>query len=134
MGADIEVNSKGVVIPLEILDAQGEGIAVLTLAPGAYLIMRSEMLAAYPRQRLLELSRTAQALERSHSKEGTVFTPRKQRALREMSQQGYPVSDGLEYGLQAMAKPGISLEQVRQDLSTMAGSLAQEVLAEREER
>jgi hypothetical protein len=134
MVTGITVDSKGVVIPLEMLDAQGEGIAVLTLAPGAYLIMRSEMLAAYPRQRLLELSRTAQALERSHPKEGIAFTPRKQRALRELSQQGYPVSDGLEYGLLAVAKPGISLEQVRQGLSTMEGSLAQEVLAEREER
>jgi hypothetical protein len=49
MVTGITVDSKGVVIPLEMLDAQGEGIAVLTLAPGAYLIMRSEMLAAYPR-------------------------------------------------------------------------------------
>ncbi len=49
MVTGITVDSKGVVIPLEMLDAQGVGIAVLTLAPGAYLIMRSEMLAAYPR-------------------------------------------------------------------------------------
>ena len=35
MVTGITVDSKGVVIPLEMLDAQGEGIAVLTLAPGA---------------------------------------------------------------------------------------------------
>lgn len=134
MATGITVDDKGIFIPLEMLDAQGEGIAVLTLAQGAYLIMRSEMLAAYPRQRLLELSRTAQALERLHSQEGPTFTLRKQRALRELSQQGYLVSNGLEYGLQAMAKPETSLEQVQQGLSTMEGSLAQEVLAEREER
>jgi len=131
---DIKVDSKGITIPLEMLNVQGEGVAVLTLARGAYLIMRSEMLAAYPRQRLLEISRTAQALERLHPQEGPAFTPRKQRALRELSQQGYPVSNGLEYDLQAVTRPGISLEQVQQSLSTMEGSLAQEVLAEREER
>lgn len=130
----ITVGKEGVVIPLEMLDAQGEGIVVLTLARGAYLIMRSEMLAAYPRQRLLELSQTAQALECSRVEEGVTFTSRKQRALLKLSQEGYPVSDGLEYGLEAMADPGITLEQVQQGLSTMEGSLAQEVLAEREER
>jgi len=134
MATGIKIDSEGVVIPLEMLDAQGEGIVVLTLARGAYLIMRSDMLRAYPRQHLLELSRTAQALERPCPEGGITFTPRKQRALRELSQQGYPVSDGLEYGLQAMANPEVTLEQVWQGLSTMEGSLSQEVLAEREER
>ena len=64
---------------------------------------------------------------------GIKFTLRKQRALRELSQQGYPVSDGLEYGLQAMVNPEVTLEQVWQGLSTMESSLSQEVLAEREE-
>ena len=134
MATGITVDSKGVVIPLEMLNAQSEGLVVLALARGAYLIMRSEMLAAYPRQRLLEFSRTAQVLEHSRPKEGITFTPRKQRALRELSQQGYLVSDGLEYGLQAMANPKVTLEQVWQGLAKMEGSLAQEVLAEREER
>ena len=134
MATDITVDSKGVVIPLEMLNAQSEGLVVLALARGAYLIMRSEMLASYPRQRLLEFSQMAQALEHSRPKEGIPFTPRKQRALRELSQQGYLVSDGLEYGLQAMANPEVTLEQVWQGLAKMQGSLTQEVLAEREER
>ena len=134
MATGITVDSKGVVIPVEMLNAQGESLVVLTLARGAYLIMRSEMLAAYPRQRLLEFSRTAQVLEHSRPKEGITFTPRKQRALRELSQQGYLVSDGLGYGLQAMANPEVTLEEVWQGLARMEGSLAQEVLAEREER
>ena len=134
MATDITVDSKGVVLPLEMLNTHGEGIAVLTLARGAYLIISADMLAAYPRQRLVELSQTAQALERSHPQEGITFTRRKQQAMQELRQQGYPVSDGLEHGLQAIAEPGISLEQVRQGLSTMAGSLSQEVLAERQER
>jgi len=65
---------------------------------------------------------------------GVTFTPRKQRASRELSRQGYPVSNGLEYGLQAMVNPEVTLEQVWQGLSTMESSLSQEVLAEREER
>ena len=134
MATGITVDSKGVVIPVEMLNAQGESLVVLTLARGAYLIMRSEMLAAYPRQRLLEFSRTAPVLEHSRPKEGITFTPRKQRALRELSQQGYLVSDGLGYGLQAMANPEVTLEEVWQGLARMEGSLAQEVLAEREER
>jgi len=134
MAKGITVDSKGVTLPLEMLNAQGEGIAVLTLARGAYLIMSSDMLAAYPRQRLLELSQTAQALERPRPQEGITFTPRKQQALQELRQQGYPVSDGLEHGLQAIAKPGTSLEQVWQGLSTIKGSLSQEVLAERRDR
>jgi len=134
MTADIVVDSRGVVIPAEVFLAQDDGIAVLTLARGAYLIMRAGLLAVYPRQRLLELSQVSQALERARSEESIACTPRKRRALHELTSQGYPVSAGLEYGLQAMAQPVTSLEQVRQGLSTIVGSLAQEVLAEREER
>ncbi len=134
MAADIVVDSRGVVIPAEVFLAQDEGIAVLTLTRGAYLLIRAGLLAAYPPQRLLELSQALQALERARSEESITFTPRKQRALHHLTSQGYPVSDGLEYGLQAMVQPATNLEQVRQGLSTIVGSLAQEVLAEREER
>ncbi len=135
MTTGIMVDRENVVIPMKVMDAQNDGIVVLTLARGAYLIMRSEMLAAYPRQRLLEFSRTAQALEElSRSERELRFTPRKQQALRELSRQGYPVSDGQEYDLQTMARPEVELAQVRRGLSTMIGSLSQEVLAEREER
>jgi hypothetical protein len=134
MATGITDESEGVFLPLEMPNVQGEGIAVLTLAQGAYLIIRSDVLAAYPRQRLVELSKTARALEHARPRENITFTPRKQRALQELRQQGRSVSDGLEYGLQDVAKPEISLEQVWQGLSTMTGSLSQEVLAERRER
>ena len=64
----------------------------------------------------------------------SAFTPRKQWALQELGQQGYPVSGGLGYGLEDIADPGVTLEQVWQDLSTIKGSLARTVLAERDER
>ena len=130
----ITVDSSGVTLPLEMLNAQGEGIAILTLARGAYLVMNADMLASYPHRRLLELSQTARALERPHSEEGVAFTRRKQQALRELRQQGYPVSDGLEHGLRSIAKPGTGLRQVWQSLSTVEDTLTQEVLAERRER
>jgi hypothetical protein len=129
----IMIDSQRVSIPVEMF-GDGEGMAVLTLARGAYLIMRSDLLATYPRQRLVEFSRTAQTLERLLPDASAPFTPRKRRALQELSQQGYPISDGSEYGLRAMVKPEISLEQVWEELSTMEGSLSHEVLAEREER
>ncbi len=134
MAQDITIDSKGVTLPLEMLDVQNEGVAVLTLGPGAYLIIGADRLLAYPHRRWLELSQAAQALERSRSQEGITFTSRKQRALQVLHRQGYTVSGGLEYGLQSIARPKISLEQVRQGLSTMKGSLSQEVLAERQER
>ena len=135
MATEIMVDGENVVIPLEVLNTQNDGLTVLTLARGAYLIMRSDLLASYPRQRLLEFSQMARALEETPgSQQDRRFTSRKQQALRELGQQGYPISDGLEYGLQAMSRPEIELAQVRRGLSTMAGSLAQEVLAERDER
>ncbi len=134
MAQDITIDGKSVTLPLEMLDIQDEGVAVLTLAPGAYLIIGADKLTAYPHRRWLELSQAAQALEGSRSQEGVTFTSRKQRALQELRRQGYPVSDGLEYGLRVMRRPEISLEQVRQGLSTMKGSLSQEVLVERQER
>lgn len=134
MAQDITIDSKGVTLPLEMLDIQNEGVAVLTLGPGAYLIIGADRLMAYPHRRWLELSRTAQALERPHPQEGITFTSRKQRALQALRHQGYTVSDGSEHGLRAMAGSESSLEQVRQGLSTMKSSLSQEVLAERQER
>jgi hypothetical protein len=117
-----------------MLDVEGEGIAVLTLARGAYLIMRSDILASYPQEYLLQFSRTARDLEDQHRVRYTEFTPRKRRALRELSQHGYKISAGLEFGFQNIADPEVTLAQVQQGLSTMEGSLSQEVLAEREER
>jgi hypothetical protein len=134
MAQDITIDNKGVTLPLEMLDIQNEGVAVLTLGPGAYLIIGADKLMTYPHRHWLELSQAAQALERSRSQEGVIFTSRKQRALQALRRQGYIVSDGLEHGLRAMTRPEVNLEQVRQGLSTMKGSLSQEVLAERQER
>lgn len=133
MLTDITIDRQRVSIPVEMF-GDGEGMAVLTLARGAYLIIRSDLLATYPRKQLMEFSQMAQTLEQLPPDANGAFTPRKRRALRELRQQGYPVSDGSEYGLRAMGKPEINLEQVWEELSTMEGSLSHEVLAEREER
>ncbi len=133
MLAGITVDSQRVSIPVEMF-GDGEGMAVLTLARGAYLIMRSDLLAIYPHQRLVEFGRVAQTLERSLPGFGVPFAARKLRALQELRPQGYPVSDGSEYGSRATVKPESSLEQVWEELSTMEGSLSHEVVAERGER
>jgi len=134
MATGIKIDNGSVVIPLELLDSPDQGLAVLTLARGAFLVMRAEMLDALPRQRLLDFSRTAQNVERSRSETSSSFAPRKQQALDLLHEQGYTVSGGLDYGLEDMAASDITLEQVWQGLSTMDSSLAEEVLAERDER
>ncbi len=134
MATGIRIDNDSVIIPLELLDSPKQGLAVLTLARGAFLVMSTEMLDALPRQRLLDLSRTAQTLERSRTDAGSTFIEQKRRALDMLQEQGYTVSGGLEYGLQAIAAPDITLEQVREGLSTIKGSLAQEVRSERDER
>lgn len=134
MATGIRIDDGSVVIPLELLDSSDEGLAVLTLARGAFLVMSTEMLDALPRQRLLDFSQAARTLERVRSDADSTYTLRKQQSLDLLHEQGYAVSGGLEYGLQDMAAPDVTLEQVWQGLSTMDGSLAEEVLAERDER
>ncbi len=132
MAKGITVNNDSVTLSLKGL--KEESVAVLPLAHGAYLIMRSDILAAYPRQHLRELSRIAQAIGRLRHQEDISFTPRKKRALQQLSQQNLPISDGLDYDLQTMAKPNVNLESVQQSLSTMKESLSEEVIIERQEQ
>lgn len=133
MLAGITVDSQRLSIPVEMF-GDGEGMAVLTLARGAYLIMRSDLLAIYPHQRLVEFGRVAQTLDRSLPGSGVPFTARKLQALQELRLQGYPVSDGSEYNLRATTKSESSLEQIWEELGTMEGSLSHEVVVERDER
>ena len=65
---------------------------------------------------------------------GILANPRKQRALEALSQQGYSVSGGSDYGLEECLIPAVTLGQVREGLASMRGSLAQEVSDERDER
>ncbi|MFZ1466591.1 MAG: hypothetical protein WAV60_21325, partial [Anaerolineae bacterium] len=58
---------------------------------------------------------------------------RKQSVLKELNAQGYIVSDGSEYEFPSI-KPGSNLQQLRQELSRIQGSLAEEISAERDER
>ncbi len=128
----ITVDQRGMLIPLETLDVTGTGIAVIALARGAYLIMRPDLLAAFPLHYLRELSRKVQALE---PLEADTHHPglRKQSVLKELNAQGYIVSDGSEYEFPSI-KPGSNLQQLRQDLSTIQGNLAEEIETERDER
>ena len=51
----ITIENGSVKIPIEAVE--GDGLVVLTLAPGAYLIIRHDALANYPREKLAELER-----------------------------------------------------------------------------
>lgn len=135
----ITVEAESIKIPLGLLtDSEDEGLAVLTLAEGAYLIMRSDVLAAYPRRRLAEISSRVRALQITcpphQIAERVSASPRKQRALETLWQQGYSVSDGSDYGLEELLIRGVTLEQVHKGLASMQGSLSQEVSDERDER
>jgi len=135
----ITIDAENIKIPMDLLaDSRDEGLAVLTLARGAYLIMHSDVLAAYPRQRLAEICRTVRALQTIYPPRRTAgripASSRKRQGLKALLQRGYPVSDGSGYGLEEWLIPGVTLEQVREGLASMQGSLAQEVSDERDER
>ena len=139
MPTAITIDAENIKIPLDLLtDLRDEGLAVLTLAQGAYLIMRSDVLIAYPRQRLAEIGRAVRVLQTVYPPRWTAgkisAKPRKQQDLRALLQRGYPVSDGSDYGLEEWLIPGVTLEQVREGLASMRGSLAQTVSDERDER
>jgi hypothetical protein len=133
----VTLEGNSVKIPLELLDEKkNEGLVVLSIAPSAYLIIRSDALAIYPHNRLKDLG---QAIELLHSlseeaRQSIAYSSRKRQGLKELREQGYPVSDGSEYGLQEHLRPDVTLEQVREGLASMQGSLAQEIIAERGER
>ena len=108
----ITVDQRGMLIPLETLDVTGTGIAVIALARGAYLIIRPDLLAAFPPHYLRELSRKVQAIEPS---EADTHHPglRKQTILKELQGQGYVVSSGSEYEFPPTT-PGSNLQQLQQ--------------------
>lgn len=88
--------------------------------------------AEYQRQQRKIALLTQIALDRRNVA-GTLANPRKQQDLRALLQRGYPVSAGSDYGLEEWLIPGVTLEQVREGLASMQGSLAQEVSDERDE-
>jgi hypothetical protein len=127
---------EGITIPLTLLNEAGdEGLVVLPLAEGAYFVIRADVFATYPRQRLASIRRVAKALQEVETKlEGKVpSTSRKRRGLDELAQRGFAISDGTGYRLQEQLLPGVTLDSVRQGLASMKGTLAQEVIEERGE-
>lgn len=127
---------EGITIPLKLLNEAGdEGLVVLPLAKGAYFVIRADVFATYPRQRLASIRRVAEAFQEVETKlEGKApCTPRKRRGLDELAQQGFAVSDGSGYRLQEQLLPGVTLDSVRQGLASIKGTLAQEVIGERGE-
>jgi|GEM_PF-1992175 len=124
---------EGITIPLKLLNEAGdEGLVVLPLAKGAYFVIRADVLATYPRQRLASIRRVAKVLQDVETKPESKVpcTPRKQRRLDELAQRGFAVSDGSGYRLQEQLLPGVTLDLVRQGLASMKGTLAQEVIEE----
>jgi hypothetical protein len=125
---------KSITIPMKLLNEAGdEGLVVLPLAKGAYFVIRADVFATYPRQRLASIRRVAKALQEAETNlEGKVpCTPRKQRGLDELAQRGFAVSDGSGYRLQEQLLPSVPLDLVRQSLASMKGTLSQEVIEER---
>jgi hypothetical protein len=134
---NISPKEESVTIPLKLLDDAGsEGLVVLPLATGAYFVIRAEVFAAYPRQRLASIRQAIKSLQEVEAKpEDTevLCTSRKRRGLDELIQQGFTVSDGSGYRFQEQVLPGVTLDLVRQGLASMKGTLAQEVTEERGE-
>lgn len=61
------------------------------------------------------------------------FSPRKLKALQELSKLNLKLSSGYEYGLHKKIIPGITLKEVRKSLSKIKGSMSSFVCKEREE-
>lgn len=132
--AAITIERNGVKIPLETVE--GNGITIITLAPRAWLILTADVVATYPRNKLDALERAARKLVGEPEPEPeypSYYSPGKVRALKEMRAMGIDVSGGEEY-FDEMPENPPSLEQVRKILSKTKRSLAEEVIAERDER
>ena len=134
---NISLEEEGITIPRKLLDeAGGEGLVVLPLAKGVYFVIRADLFATYPRQRLALLRQVAGMLQETEPKSEGVeipLAPRKRRGLEELTQQGFSVSDGSGYRLHEQLLPDVTLDSVRQGLASMKGTLAQEVVEERGE-
>jgi hypothetical protein len=133
----ISLKEESVTIPLKLLDDAGsEGLVVLPLAKGAYFVIHAEVFAAYPRQRLAFIRQAIKALQEAEAQPEDIealCTPRKRRGLDELTKRGFAVSDGSAYRLQEQVLPGVTLDLVRQELASVKGTLAQEVIEERGE-
>jgi hypothetical protein len=134
---NISLEEESITIPLKLLDNAGtEGLVVLPLAKGAYFVIRADVFAAYPRQRLASIRQAIEAFQEAEEKPKEIevlCTPRKRRGLDRLIKQGFAVSDGSGYHLQEQMLPGVTLDLVRQGLASMKGTLAQEVIEERGE-
>lgn len=127
-------SEEGIIIPLKLLNEAGdEGLVMLPLAEGAYFVIRADVFAAYPRQRLASIRRVAKAFQEAETQPKVPCTPRKQRGLDELVQRGFAISDGSGHRLQEQLLPGVTLDLVRQGLASMKGTLTQEVIEERGE-
>lgn len=133
----IRVQSDNITIPLKLLDVeQPEGLAVVSIGSNAYLILPADVLQRESVQRLAEIGEAIRSLQaqlvEEKSPAGIVYSSRKKRALKRLAEHGLPVSAGTGYGLENNLDPSVTLEKVRQELSSMAGSLTQTVVEERE--
>lgn len=129
--AAITIERDGIKIPLEAIE--DNGIAVITLAPRAWLILDADIVATYPRNKLDALQRAARNLvDEPEPEYPSYYSPRKVRALKEMRAMGIDVSGGEEYFDEIVTDPP-SLEQVREGLASFKGSLSDFVIAERDE-
>ena len=134
---NINLEKESIVIPLKLLnEARNEGLVVFPLAEGAYFVIRADVFATYSHQRLASIRRAVQMFQeiKLDLKSTKVpYTPPKRRGLDELTQQGFAVSDGSEYGLENHLLPNVTLDLVRQGLASMKSTLAQEVIEERGE-
>ena len=124
----ITIENGTIKIPVET--SKDDGWVILTLAPNAHLILRTEKLDDYAGEKLEKIRRTVHAIM-GEPEENPRFHPSKVRALRELRAHGVSVSDGSEYDLKPSS---VSLEKVRQGLASVKGSLSDIIIAEREER
>lgn len=126
----ITIENNNIKIPIEMVEQNG--MAILTLAPNAYLVLRANDLANYPPEKLERLQIAARTLTQP-AEMNPNYHPTKARALRELRAKGYHVSGGEEYFSERVANPP-SIEQVRKELASVKGNLSDLIIAEREER
>ncbi|MBI5653517.1 MAG: hypothetical protein HZC40_24180 [Chloroflexi bacterium] len=124
----LTIEHNSVKLPIEMV--AGDGMVILTLVPNAYLVLRASDLATYPPEKLERLQTITRELTQPPEPSYN-YHPTKVRALREMRAKGIAVSSGEEYGLKPSS---VSLEQVRQGLASIQGSLADRIIAERDEQ
>lgn len=133
----ITIQDDDITIPLKLLREQPEGLAVISVGSDSYLILPTNTLRRETVQRLIEISEAIRTLQTQASTEATLpeaaYSSRKKRALKHLAEQGLSPSAPSEYGLDLHLDSDVTLEQVRQELSSIRGSLAQTVTEEREQ-